>query len=182
MRVVIAGILGGIAMYVWASVAHLSPLAAVGVHTIPNENLVVAALRLSLGDKGGVYIYPAPAQSKSGGGAAAKAPAPEGMLAYTPGGTGALTPRQLGIEFALELIESLLLAALVALAPVGFGQRVALAALVGVIAGMATNFSYWNWYGFGLDYTAANAFMELMKFVVAGLVIAAMLRPKKTAT
>ncbi|HLY80874.1 MAG TPA: hypothetical protein VKQ70_15940, partial [Caulobacteraceae bacterium] len=63
----------------------------------------------------------------------------------------------------------------------GFSQRLGLAVLVGLIAGMATNFSYWNWYGFGLDYTLANAFIELMKFVVAGLVIAAMLRPKKTA-
>src|SRR5471032_39354 len=106
MRVLIAGILGGIAMYVWASVAHLSPLGAIGAHTMPNERLVVAALQLSLGDKGGVYVYPGP----SGGGAAAKPPAPtaEGMLAYTPNGAGALTPRQLGTEFALEMIEALL--------------------------------------------------------------------------
>ena len=81
MRVLIAGILGGIAMYVWATIAHLSPLGAVGAHTIPNERLVVAALQLSLGDKGGVYIYPAPSQSQSG---AAPKSTPEGMLAYTP--------------------------------------------------------------------------------------------------
>jgi len=179
MRVLIAGILGGIAMYVWASVAHLSPLGAIGAHTMPNERLVVAALQLSLGDKGGVYVYPGP----SGGGAAAKPPAPtaEGMLAYTPNGAGALTPRQLGTEFALEMIEALLMAAIAALAAVDFGRRVAIATLVGLIAGMATNVSYWNWYGFGLDYTLANAFIELMKFVVAGLVIAAMLRAKKIA-
>jgi hypothetical protein len=180
MRVLIAGILGGIAMYVWASVAHLSPLGAVGSHTLPNERLVVAALQLSLGDKGGVYIYPGPSAGGAAMGAAPKT-TPEGMLAYTSGGAGALTPRQLGTEFALEMIEALLMAAIAALAAVGFGRRVAIATLVGLIAGMATNFSYWNWYGFGLDYTLANAFMELMKFVVAGLVIAAMLRPKKTA-
>jgi hypothetical protein len=40
---------------------------------------------------------------------------------------------------------------------------------------MATNFSYWNWYGFNLDYTLANAFTELVKFVVAGFVAAVVL-------
>jgi hypothetical protein len=62
---------------------------------------------------------------------------------------------------------------------VGFGRRFGIAVLVGVIAGIATNLSYWNWYGFGLDYTLANAFIEVVKFAVAGLVIALMLRPKR---
>jgi hypothetical protein len=47
--------------------------------------------------------------------------------------------------------------------------------MVGVIAGMATNLSYWNWYGFDLSYSLANAFIELMKFVVAGVAIALVL-------
>jgi hypothetical protein len=173
MRVLIAGILGGIAMYVWASVAHLSPLAMVGAHTLPDEGLVTAGLQLSLGDKGGVYIYPGP-QTPSAKGAAK--PGPAGMIAYDPhGGTAGPSPRQLVTELVLELVESLLLAAIVATAT-GFGQRVMVAALVGLIAAMATNLSYWNWYGFGLDYTLANGFIELIKFVVAGVVIAAVLR------
>jgi hypothetical protein len=47
--------------------------------------------------------------------------------------------------------------------------------MVGVVAAIATNFSYWNWYGFSFDYTLANAFTELVKFVVAGVVIALVL-------
>lgn len=172
MRVLIAGILGGIAMYVWASVAHLSPLAMVGAHTLPDEGLVTAGLQLSLDDKGGVYVFPSQALSVKG---AAK-PGPAGMIAYDPHGAAAgPSPRQLVTEFGLELVESLLLAAIVATAA-GFGQRMMVAALVGLIAAMATNLSYWNWYGFGLDYTLANGFIELIKFLVAGLVIAAVLR------
>jgi hypothetical protein len=102
------------------------------------------------------------------------------MLAYGLG-SGALTPRQLGVEFGLEVVESLLMALIAAIAGGGFGDRVRIAALVGLIAGMATNVSYWNWYGFGLDYTLANGFIEVMKFVVAGLVIAAILRRKPAA-
>ncbi|HEY3799310.1 MAG TPA: hypothetical protein VGL58_13250 [Caulobacteraceae bacterium] len=176
MRVLIAGILGGIAMYVWASAAHLSPLAQIGVHSMPNEGAMNAALSLNLGDHAGVYVYPGP----SADGKMASAPGkPEGLLSYTPHGSGGLSPRQLGVEFALELAESLLLA--FALANVaGFGARFGVAVLVGLIAAVATNVSYWNWYGFGADYTLANAFIELMKFVVAGLVIALLLRRRQT--
>jgi hypothetical protein len=175
MRVLIAGVLGGLAMYVWASVAHLSPLATIGTHVLPNESVVVGVLRQNLGAHGGVYIFPSPPAGQT-----APAAAAQGMLAYGLG-SGALTPRQLGVEFGLEVVESLLMALIAAIAGGGFGDRVRIAALVGLIAGMATNVSYWNWYGFGLDYTLANGFIEVMKFVVAGLVIAAILRRKPAA-
>jgi hypothetical protein len=172
MRVIIAGILGGIAMYVWATVAHLSPLAAVGVHTMPNESFVVGVLQTDLGSHGGVFIYPSPNGDEK---ANHLTPKGAGMLTYKPHAPTALSPGQLGTEFALELIEAMLLAGVLSLAAAGFGARVAIGVLVGVIAGMATNLSYWNWWGFGADYTIANAFIELVKFAVAGLVIAGFL-------
>jgi len=179
MHVLIAGILGGIAMYVWATVAHLSPLATIGVHTIPNEPLVSAALKLNLGDKGGVYVYPGMSAAPPKGDAPKTVAA--GMLAYTPNSPAGLSPTQLGAEFGLEIVESLLLAFALALSS-GFGARLGLAVLVGLIAGISTNFSYWNWYGFGLDYTLANAFIELVKYAVAGLVIALMLGRRRATT
>jgi hypothetical protein len=51
-----------------------------------------------------------------------------------------------------------------------------------VIAGMATNLSYWNWYGFDLSYSLANAFIELVKFVVAGVAIALTLGWRRRAS
>ena len=181
MRVVIAGILGGIAMYVWATVAHLSPLATIGVHIPPHPELTAAALKLELGDKGGVYIYSSAPMAMAGGTpatGATPATATDGMLSYVPNGPAGLSPKQLISEFVLELVESLLLALALALAAAGLGGRVGISLVVGLIAGMATNLSYWNWYGFGLDYTLANAFIELVKFLVAGVVIALMLRRK----
>jgi hypothetical protein len=177
MRVLIAGIAGAVAMFVWASIAHLSPLATIGVQTLPNEGFIVGVLQSNLYNRGGVYVFPSPAGDQAKTGAKTTS---QGMLAYSRG-TGALMPRQLGVEFALELVESLLLALVAALATTRFATRVRVAALVGLIAGVATNGSYWNWYGFGLDYTLANAFIEAMKFVVAGLAIAAVLRRKPVA-
>ena len=178
MRVVVAGILGGIAMFLWASIAHVAtPLAAIGLQPVPNEAAVAAAMHKNLGDKPGLYFLP----FMSGTGHAAMAAQeaklktePAALLAYRPPGTGGMAPSQLITEFALEVVESLLAAAIIAVAA-GFGRRVVLAALIGVIAGMATNLSYWNWYGFSLDYSLANAFIEWMKFLVAGVVIALVL-------
>ncbi len=180
MRVLIAGVLGAVAMFIWASVAHtLTPLGAVGLTAMPNEAPAIAALHHNLGDKPGLYFFP----FMTGAASDAKAMAaqedklragPSGLLAYRPPGTPGMTPRLLVTEFVLELIESVITAVLLAFA-VGFSRRLGMAALIGVVAAMATNFSYWNWYGFSLDYTFANAFTELMKFVFAGAVIAAVL-------
>ena len=176
MRVLIAGILGGIAMYIWASVAHLTPLGAVGVKPLPNEAVALATLKLDLGEARGVYIFPGVMAAKGGPTTGAA-----GLLVYSPHAPLTLSPRQLGAEFGLEILESLLLAGVVALVAGGFGARFGAAVLVGLIAAVTTNLSYWNWYGFTLDYTLATAFTELMKYVIAGLVIALVLGPRRPA-
>ena len=188
MRTLIAGVLGGFAMFIWASIAHIAtPLASVGLGQMPNEAATLAVLQVNLGTRPGLYFFPA-LQGKAGDAQAMRAQedkiktGPSGLLAYQPPGTGGLTPRQLITEFLLEIVECLLMAIVLGAVVTGFVRRLALAALIGVIAGIATNFSYWNWYGFSLDYTLANAFTELMKFVVAGLVIAWVLGFRNRAT
>ena len=177
MRVLIAGVIGGIVMYIWASVAHVAtPLATIGLEAMPNEAAAMAVLHQSLGDKPGLYFFPFMHGSASDAKAmaaqkAALQTSPAGLLAYQPPGTSGLGVSRLITEFVLELVESVLAAVVLACAA-GFSRRLGIAVLIGVIAGMATNLSYWNWYGFDIDYTLANAFTELMKFVFAGAAIA----------
>ena len=41
MRILLAGILGGIVMFVWTSIAHMTlPLGKAGINEIPNESAV----------------------------------------------------------------------------------------------------------------------------------------------
>lgn len=184
MRILVAGVLGGIAMFIWASVAHVAtPLARMGLKAVPNEAAVSAAMHRNLGDKPGLYFIPfaADADQKTIAQQEAKLKVePSALLAYQPPGANQFG-RQLGVEFTLEVIESILTAALLVIAA-GFAQRLAMAVMVGVVAALATNFSYWNWYGFSFDYTLANAFTELMKFVVAGVVIALALGWRRRAS
>jgi hypothetical protein len=72
------------------------------------------------------------------------------------------------------VVESLLAAFAIA-AAAGVARRLGVALAIGLVAALSTNFSYWNWYGFSWDYTLATAFTELLKYVLAGTAIVALL-------
>ena len=59
-----------------------------------------------------------------------------------------------------------------------YAARVGFVALTGLAAGITTNVSYWNWYGFPTNYTVAYASMDVVGFVAAGLAIAAIVKPR----
>jgi len=51
MRILLAGVLGGIAMFVWTSIAHMAlPLGEAGIGEIPNESAVLGAIQSSMGE------------------------------------------------------------------------------------------------------------------------------------
>lgn len=57
-RILLAGILGGIALFVWGSVSHLAlGLGEIGIKEIPNEAAVLAALRAGISEPG-FYFFP----------------------------------------------------------------------------------------------------------------------------
>jgi hypothetical protein len=178
MRVLIAGILGGIAMYIWSTVAHVAlPLGQVGVSQMPNEAAVLAAAQASNGAKDGLYFYPwvdpKDPQMMQKMSAALKVK-PSGLLIYHPPGHGVSDMAgPMVAEFLKELVEALIAAFLVSLTVVGsYWGRVGFVSLIGVIAGITTNVSYWIWYGFPADYSLAAVFIEFMDYAVAGLAIA----------
>jgi hypothetical protein len=58
-RTLLAGILGGIAMFIWTSIAHMFlPLGETGVRQLPNEAAILDALKSNLGEARGLYIFP----------------------------------------------------------------------------------------------------------------------------
>ena len=66
----------------------------------------------------------------------------------------------------------LLAAWIVSMIAGGFALRLgAIVAMFGSSA-IAVNISYWNWYGFPLDYTIAQIVIELVSGLVAGAAIA----------
>jgi hypothetical protein len=187
-RILLAGILGGIAMYAWSFIAHMVlPLGTTGISEIPNEPAVLSAMQASLGSRPGLYMFPGmglgPNPSMKDMNAAMPeyvkklATNPQGILLYHPPGAKAMEPRQLLTEFATEVVEALLAAWLLSRTRLAsYAARVGFVFVVGLTAAITTNIPYWNWYGFPGNYTAAYVGMQMVAFLVAGLVAASVLR------
>ena len=184
-RLLVAGLLGGIAMFIWSSLAHTAlPLGSVGLQEMPDDAAVISSLQGALGDKAGLYMFPGSgmgvdphddaaalkvveARTKSG---------PSGLLVYHgPGRDTAMGP-YIGKELALEIFQTLILAWLISkLAVSSFGGRTLAAVAVGGMVAVATNGSYRIWYGFPADFTYAAILIQLVGYALAGLVIALVL-------
>jgi hypothetical protein len=193
-RVFLAGLLGAIAMFAWTSLAHMVlPLGEVGVKEIPNEQGVLSAMHSSLGQAPGLYLFPgtglgpdASMQQKRAAMdqyAQKLAANPSGILIYHPAGATGMTPARLATEFLTELIESLLVVILLSQTRLTtFISRLGFVIVAGMLATVATNVSYWNWYGFPATYTAAYMTTGLVGFICIGLVAAAVMKEPVPAT
>jgi peptidoglycan/LPS O-acetylase OafA/YrhL len=83
----------------------------------------------------------------------------------------------LSVEFVTELIAAFLAVFLLAQTRLAsYAARVAFVTVIGIIAAISTNVSYWNWYGFPGDYTAAYIFIQFVGFLCVGLVAAWVLK------
>ena len=192
-RIILAGILGGIAMFIWTSIAHMAlPLGEAGIGEIPNDEALLAAMQSSAGNKAGLYIFPgmglgpdATHAQRSGAMKAYEAKLeknPSGLLMYHPAGSRPMVmPKFLTIEFATELLEALLAVFLLAQTRiVTFGGRLGFVTVAGILAAVATNVSYWNWWGFPTVYTASYMFIQIVGFFFVGIV-AALVLPKNVS-
>lgn len=181
MKIVLAGLAGGIAMFVWTSIAHMAlPLGQTGFSQIPEEASVLTTMHHAIGDASGLYFFPWTDMKNSNAMAdeAAKLKVnPSGLLIYHPPGAGGMTTAMLIVEFAKEVAVSLIAAFLLARTILlSYAARAGFVALIGLAATLTTNVSYWNWYGFPGAYTAAYAAIDIIGYIVAGLAIAAVLK------
>jgi hypothetical protein len=188
MKFLLAGILGGIVMFIWTSIAHMAlPLGEAGLREIPNESAVLSAMQSNIGEQTGLYIFPGPGVGKNatrqekneamkhmGQKMAAN---PSGILMYHPPGRPFTFGKWLGIEFGTQLLQAILVVLLLVQTRIAsFAGRVGFVLFAGVLAAIATNVSYWNWYGFPCVYTAGYMFIQIIGFFLVGIVAAFMLR------
>ncbi len=189
LRLLIAAVAGGVAMFVWSSIAHMAlPLGETGIRELPNDEAVVGALNTTLGTQDGFYIFPgtglAPDATAEQQEAAMKdydqklATRSSGLIIYHPPGEEGLTPKRLAIEFATELFEAFILAIVLATTVLtSFAARFGLVAAIGAAAAVTTNLPYWNWYGFPVDYRLSYMSIEFVAYLAAGLAAMFIVRP-----
>jgi len=193
-RVLLATVLGGIALFIWGSVSHLAlGLGSTGIRELPNEAAVLAAMKGSIAEPG-FYFFPgmgvgpgATAEQKN---AAQKKfedryiAGPNGILIYHPTGTTPFSPAKLGAQLGLNLLQALLAALLLSMAPGlgSYGRRIGFFALLGLLMATATNVEYWNWYGFPTSYTLTAMCDKFIGFLVVGLAVGAVIKTDGSRT
>lgn len=186
-RIILAAVLGSIAMFIWTAIAHMAlPLGEAGVNKMPDEQGMLDAMKINLGDHRGFYIFPGPdvgpnasRQEKNDSMkrmAEKVKTGPSGLLMYYPSRPFTFG-RWLGVEYITQLFEAILVVCLLAQTRLTtFTGRVTFVTTAGVLAAIATNVSYWNWYGFPKRYTAAYMFIEIVGFFLIGIVAAMVLK------
>jgi len=174
-------------MFIWTSLAHMVlPLGEIGIREMKNEQTIIDALQTNLGDDRGLYVFPGLGLGSNPSREAKHeamqkmtdklANSPSGMLIYhsrRPFNLGS----SLGTEAATEIIEAILVVFLLAQTrTTTFTGRVSFVTVAGILAAIATNIPYWNWYGFPKRYTVAYMFTQVVGFFVVGIVSALILR------
>jgi hypothetical protein len=183
-KVIIGGIVAGLVVFIWGFVSHvILPLGEVGIRQIPNEDAVVGAVKDSISEPG-FYFFPGmdlrrkPTEEEERAWTAKYAAGPSGVLIYHPQGETPMSPRQLGTEALTNIIAAWIAALLIWQVAGGFGARVLFVTLLGLFSWVTISVPYWNWYRFPADFTIAEAIDQIVGWLLAGLVLAAIVKPK----
>jgi len=190
-RILLAGLLGGLAMFIWQSVAHVVlPLGEAGIQALPNEPAIQAAVKATIREAG-FYLFPAP-ESRPGMSSTEKQQAmeraterrriePAGIMIVHPYGFPMPLSTQLAKQFALDFL-AILLAAMLLSFTTGFSydKRVVFIALMGLLPALTVEIPHNNWYGFPQMYVVAQSVTHLVGFIVAGLFVAKVVNPSAT--
>ena len=80
------------------------------------------------------------------------------------------------------MLQAILVIWLLAQTRIGsFDGRVGFVLIAGILTAITTNVSYWNWYGFPGIYTASYILIEIVGFVLVGVVATLVLRRRGPA-
>ena len=189
-RALIAGIVGGIIVFFWGFLSHVVlKIASAGLEPLPHEATVVEALRLSVKEPG-MYFFPGmdasrtPTPEEEQAYAAKYKAGPSGLLIYQPPSAnpheaeGPMSPRQLAIEAISGILAGILVAATLFGVAGGYFARVLVTTCFGLFGWLAISVSYWNWYRFDPQFTLSEGIDQTVGWFLAGLVMAAIVKPK----
>jgi hypothetical protein len=184
MRVLLAALVGAIIVFIVSALLHMfTPLGTAGLKVLRSEGPVVDALRDNI-QTSGVYMFPGmdprtkPTVEQQKAWEERLAAGPYGLIIYTAEGVQAMTPRQLGTEFVANLIAALIGGWILTMCGGTYLQRAIVIAMLAAFAWFSLSASHVIWYRFPLEWVAAEGVMEVVAWLLAGLAMAKIVRPR----
>ncbi|MFZ0391426.1 MAG: hypothetical protein WAN36_13285 [Calditrichia bacterium] len=187
-QVVIAGILGGIVVFVWGFISWVVlPWHNYSMQTLPQEERLVGEMR-GLQLETGVYFFPGMAESSDEENARKNEEVwaenhrqgPIGMIFYHREGTEPMSPGVFILGILIAIIAAGVAAALLKISVnqiSSYGKRVAFVAMIGLFSVIAVPIYNWNWLYIPATYTIIAVLDLFITWVLAGLVIAWRVKP-----
>lgn len=180
MRILKAGIIGGLVMFMWGAVSHtMLPIGELGMKVPTEQASAISALGPTT-QGAGVYMYPSPPREDWQDDAKMKAFSestqgqPYAFVIYQPSGNpvNASMGPNLVKQWLSDTLGAVVAAWILALGAFGFGKRVLIAGALGVFAWLAISVPYWNWYMFPIDFTLANLIEQSVGWLLSGAAMA----------
>jgi hypothetical protein len=184
IRILIAGIVGGIVMFAWGAVGHMFlGVGEFGVKSMPNEDAVVACMKSNIPDAG-LYFAPGmdmtrrPTDEEFAAWSAKYEAGPNVFLVYRPTGMEPMSPHQLGIELLSNILAALVGAFMLSFVQPSFLKRVLVATGIGIAAWLSVNVSYYDWYRFPANFVASELIEQGVGWALSGAAMALIVRSK----
>ena len=180
LRVLVAGLAGGIVMFVWGFVFWaVLPLPKMYLPATPHE----AALRKALDDAlpaSGTYVFPSRTQESDDTMKARYAEGPVGTIAFHKGGVDMEDPT-IFVKGLLHFIACSTIAAGIMSTVIGslrsYGSRVLFVFRLGLFAGVAIEFAKTIWFYAPTDFILLNCAYHFTGWGLVGLAIARIVKP-----
>ncbi|GAB4379661.1 MAG: hypothetical protein Kow0042_29270 [Calditrichia bacterium] len=189
-RILIAGLLGGIAVFIWGFISWVVlPWHNMTIKSLPNEEAVVQMLQ-DANLQTGVYYFPGMKEEKLSAEEAEQAMkewaekhrrGPLGTFFYHSGGTAPMSASTMVTGFLISLLAAVLAAYLLSSASahlVSYGRRVLFVTFIGLFAALVSHVTMWNWFYMPVGYSLVNTIDLIVSWLIAGLVIAWRIKPQ----
>jgi len=185
---VLGTILGGLTAFIWSSISwalltwHEKPL-----HTFQNEDEVSAVIASHITESGNYILPGGPSQEglsseqKKAAQTVLREKMQKGPIMFAAirrSGFGSYT-QGLICQLLIQMAGALLLSWLVLQTTgLSYAKRVAFLAVAGLSAGVIADLPNWNWWGFSATYTVVSITDYTLTWLLAGLVIAKVAKPR----
>jgi hypothetical protein len=185
-RILLAGIVGGIVMFVWSAISHMVlQIGEAGISTLPQEETLMNAMRETVREPG-FYFFPGMDMSRqatpeeTAAWEAKVRSGPAGILVVDPDGREPMPPSMLIIELLSNIAAATLAAFVLVKTAAAYGSRIVDALIFGLVAWFSISVSYWNWYKFPGALILSEGIDQVVGWALAGIAMALILKGYRT--